>query len=150
MSAEPAAQLASWGERACGLLIDVGLVLAGIIVLGFLGNVSSFFTYLAALWYFGGYGWFQWIGGTRGQTPGQAVMGLKLVGVVSNSPIGGGQALVRWLVAWLLNLCCVGGILDYLWPLWDQRRQTLHDKAVGSIVVTGQPKRSGTDLFTTT
>jgi uncharacterized RDD family membrane protein YckC len=29
----------------------------------------------------------------------------------------------------------VGGLLDLLWPLWDEQRQTLHDKAVGSFVV---------------
>jgi uncharacterized RDD family membrane protein YckC len=143
-----AVPLASWGERAAGLLIDLGLILAGIIVLGLLGNVSAFFIYLIVVWYFAGYGWFQWIGGTRGQTPGQAVMGLKLVRADSQVPIGGPQALIRWLFAWVLNLCCVGGVLDYLWPLWDERNQTLHDKAVGSTVLTGHPRRRGADLFT--
>ena len=28
------------------------------------------------------------------------------------------------------------GIIDLLWPLWDERRQTLHDKAVGCYVIT--------------
>jgi hypothetical protein len=28
-----------------------------------------------------------------------------------------------------------GALLDYLWPLWDGRNQTLHDKVANSIVV---------------
>jgi hypothetical protein len=32
-----------------------------------------------------------------------------------------------WYVIWAL--------LDYLWPLWDGRNQTLHDKVANSIVV---------------
>ena len=28
-----------------------------------------------------------------------------------------------------------GGILDDLWPLWDARKQTLHDKVVSTLVV---------------
>jgi uncharacterized RDD family membrane protein YckC len=27
------------------------------------------------------------------------------------------------------------GLIDVLFPLWDPKRQTLHDKAVGSVVV---------------
>jgi len=27
------------------------------------------------------------------------------------------------------------GILDLLWPLWDQWKQTLHDKVVNSYVI---------------
>jgi uncharacterized RDD family membrane protein YckC len=34
-----------------------------------------------------------------------------------------------------LSFCSLPLLLSYLWPLWDQRNQTLHDKMVGSIVV---------------
>jgi hypothetical protein len=27
------------------------------------------------------------------------------------------------------------GLADVLWPLWDAKRQTLHDKLVGRVVV---------------
>ena len=51
-------------------------------------------------------------------------------------PIGYGKALGRRLLAslfwWLL---LIPGLLDVLWPLWDGRRQTWHDKVVGSVVV---------------
>ncbi len=29
--------------------------------------------------------------------------------------------------------------LDYLWPLWNKRRQALHDKVAGTVVVEGPP-----------
>ena len=29
--------------------------------------------------------------------------------------------------------------LDFLYPVWDQKRQTLHDKVGGSVVLRGQP-----------
>ncbi|MDX6309852.1 MAG: hypothetical protein QOI06_2898 [Nocardioidaceae bacterium] len=35
----------------------------------------------------------------------------------------------------------VVGLLDYLWPLWDNRRQALHDKVAGTVVVEGPRQR---------
>jgi len=32
-------------------------------------------------------------------------------------------------------ICLVISLLDVLWSLWSPRRQTLHDKIVGSLVV---------------
>jgi uncharacterized RDD family membrane protein YckC len=34
------------------------------------------------------------------------------------------------------------GLLDALWPLWDDKKQAIHDKAAATNVVVGrQPKR---------
>ena len=41
----------------------------------------------------------------------------------------------RTLVEVVLALTVIGGILDILWPLWDQQNQTLHDKAAGTVVL---------------
>jgi uncharacterized RDD family membrane protein YckC len=46
-----------------------------------------------------------------------------------------GTAFIRLLVQAGLSLIWIGSILDSLWPLWDERRQTLHDKAVSSYVI---------------
>ena len=47
-----------------------------------------------------------------------------------------GTAFIRLLAQVALNFVpVVGPLLDLLWPLWDERRQTLHDKAVGSYVL---------------
>lgn len=54
---------------------------------------------------------------------------------------GGGElgyvrALVRWAVSiGLFFLFYIPGLVNYLWPLWDEKHQALHDKAAGSVVV---------------
>ena len=41
-----------------------------------------------------------------------------------------------------LSLLSVANLLDVLWPLWDGKKQAIHDKVVGTNVVVGpQPKR---------
>ena len=35
----------------------------------------------------------------------------------------------------LMGLCFIVTILDYLWPLWDDRNQALHDKIVNTLVI---------------
>jgi uncharacterized RDD family membrane protein YckC len=36
-------------------------------------------------------------------------------------------------ILWLMLL--IPGLLDVLWPMWDRKKQTIHDKLVGSVVV---------------
>ena len=33
------------------------------------------------------------------------------------------------------GITIIGGLIDILWPLWDSRSQTLHDKAIGSVLI---------------
>lgn len=77
-----------------------------------------------------------------GQTVGNRVTGIRVVRL-DGSRISGGRAFVReFLVKALLfefvALFATLGIvtvLNYLWPLWDDRRQALHDKIVGTLTV---------------
>lgn len=67
--------------------------------------------------------------GTTGQSIGRRVAKTKLVKIETGAPIGFGLALLRQI--------CHGvefGI-GYLWPLWDEQRQTFADKIVGTLVV---------------
>ncbi|PPK92001.1 putative RDD family membrane protein YckC [Kineococcus xinjiangensis] len=52
------------------------------------------------------------------------------------------ESIRRWMLADMLgNLGWFGAlyqVLDYLWPLWDKRRQALHDKWPGTVVVKRQ------------
>jgi uncharacterized RDD family membrane protein YckC len=34
-----------------------------------------------------------------------------------------------------LSFCSLPLLISYLWPLWDSRNQTLHDKMASTIVV---------------
>ena len=36
-------------------------------------------------------------------------------------------------------------LLDLLYPLWDKKRQTLHDKVGGSVVLRGRASTDGVD-----
>ena len=48
------------------------------------------------------------------------------------------------LVVMLGGLLSIPRLLDYLWPAWDKRSQTLHDKVAGTIVIRdASPRTSG-------
>jgi uncharacterized RDD family membrane protein YckC len=49
-------------------------------------------------------------------------------------PLGYVRAFIRALAP-LMWVLVIPGLLDVLWPLWDRKHQTLHDKLVGSVVV---------------
>jgi uncharacterized RDD family membrane protein YckC len=74
-------------------------------------------------------------GSARGQTVGMMAVGVRVRRDDGLGPIGYGRGLGRALVQLILAYTIVGGLLDDLWPLWDKKNQTLHDKAVGSVVI---------------
>lgn len=81
----------------------------------------------------------------RQATPGKMLVGLKVRLREQPGPITLGTALVRWLTQFgpsLLGIVPVVGtltglyaLLDVLWPLWDDKKQAIHDKAAGTNVV---------------
>lgn len=74
--------------------------------------------------------------GATGKTLGKLAMGIRLVDERTMAPVGGWKGIGRGLVEGLLGfLCSLGSLLDVLWPLWDDKNQTIHDKAVGGVVV---------------
>jgi uncharacterized RDD family membrane protein YckC len=70
----------------------------------------------------------------RGASIGQGVMKLKVIDANGNL-LTFGTAMIRLLAQIGLGLIPLGTVLDLLWPLWDDKRQTLHDKAVNSYVI---------------
>ncbi len=75
-------------------------------------------------------------GGKRGQTIGKRILGIRVCDENTGLPIGYWRALGRLLITWgMWFLLYIPGILDALWPLWDDRNQALHDKVVRSLVV---------------
>lgn len=89
---------------------------------------------------------------TRGATPGKAVLGLSVRQAVRGGTISVGTAFMRVLLplflqvlAWVPGLSLLVFVLnpaDLLWPLRDPRRQALHDKIAGTVVVVGKQPRS--------
>jgi uncharacterized RDD family membrane protein YckC len=76
------------------------------------------------------------IGSRRGQTPGMRALRLRVVDATTGGPITYARALGRALVEYaLLVALVVPWVIDMLFPLWDPRRQTLHDKALTTVVL---------------
>jgi uncharacterized RDD family membrane protein YckC len=69
--------------------------------------------------------------GRTGQSIGKKVMGIRLVEEYTGRPIGAGMAFVRDLAHTLDGFLYLG----YLWPLWDDKRQTFADKILNTVVV---------------
>lgn len=69
--------------------------------------------------------------GRTGQSIGKKVMGIRLVDEHTGQPIGAGMAFVRDLAHTLDGFAYIG----YLWPLWDDKRQTFADKILNTVVV---------------
>ena len=75
------------------------------------------------------------IGGTRGATVGMRAVGIRCVRDTTFDQVGMGKSFLRLLVTWLLQIIWIGSMIDDLFPLWDPKRQTLHDKAVETVVL---------------
>jgi uncharacterized RDD family membrane protein YckC len=122
-------QPASFWRRFGGALID-GLVVGVVngILRALFGNAGEGLGLLVSL------GYFTYFHGKTGQTPGNAVLGIKVVDVRDRpgQPIGYGRAALRWLVSLVSALVF---LLGYLWMIWDSNKQTWHDKAAGSVPV---------------
>jgi uncharacterized RDD family membrane protein YckC len=81
-------------------------------------------------------------GGQRGQTVGMMAVGVRVVRDGTHDIVGYGRAFGRALVEQVFRLLGsatiilgVVWLLDMLWPLWDKKRQTLHDKIAKTVVL---------------
>jgi uncharacterized RDD family membrane protein YckC len=137
-------EYASWGRRAVAYLLDA-LVVVGIIFVVALaialvgsavGDNAAFLVVSVVLiiglpvFYFVYY-----VGNERGQTYGRRALGIQVRSSDTGGPVGYGRAFGRYAITFLFGIFTFPLIIDYLWPLWDSRNQTLHDKAASTIVV---------------
>ena len=130
--------LAAWGQRLGAIVIDeififVVTICAEIVVGlrhefgGALLSLAMAAAYYAVL-----------NGSEMGQTFGKRALGIQVRDAASGGPIGADRAGLRYIVVGLFRIIPFFGLftlLDGLWPLWDPRRQALHDKIAGSVVV---------------
>jgi uncharacterized RDD family membrane protein YckC len=71
-------------------------------------------------------------GSASGQTVGKRLLNIRVVALGNGQSIGFVRAAMRNLVAYLVSVIF---LLGYLWMLWDEEKQTWHDKVVSSVVV---------------
>jgi len=75
------------------------------------------------------------IGSQRGQTVGMMAVGAKAVRDETYDRVGYAKAFWRSVLQFVMGLTLILGVLDLFWPLWDKKVQTLHDKAVATVVL---------------
>jgi uncharacterized RDD family membrane protein YckC len=136
-------QLANWLQRVGAFLIDwVIAAIPALIAVAIVGQTSDSGSasggavLIASLLYLVSAGvhiYNRWImQGRTGQSWGKQALSLKLLRMDNGQPIGGGMAFVRDIAHILDGLPCYIG---YLWPIWDNRRQTFADKIVQTVVI---------------
>ena len=136
--------LADWDRRASAWLLDVlivwgtGLVIAFVLALVSGGDAEAagygaalVIRFLAAPLYSAFFH-----AGPRGQTLGKRAAGIRVRREDGAERLGLGRSFGRsYMTTLFWAALSIPAILDGLWPLWDKRRQTWHDKVAGTLVV---------------
>jgi uncharacterized RDD family membrane protein YckC len=136
--AAPTYDYAGWWVRVGAYLIDALLLFVGLVIVALIGGAisSTLGVILVIVWlavYILGY-WVYYEGSESGQTLGKRAVGIR-VRDAGGGRASYGQAFGRNIVARVIGFIPLVGLIDVLWPLWDDRKQCLHDKAASTIVV---------------
>ncbi len=146
-AAEP--HYAGWGQRLRAWLLDILIVYGVLIVLALVlyaiigpdndpstddsaayGAIAGIAGFVIMPFYFGL---------LQGRQPGQSV-GKRKIGIAVRRAetfdrLGYRRSFTRSLVTLAFWLLPPTWLLDYLWSIWDRRRQALHDKVAASVVI---------------
>ena len=125
--------LASWGTRALGFIIDF----APVWILALLTFRSTFISSLIAVGNIAYFVYMGYLDGLTGQTPGKAIMGIRVVNQ-QGELIGSGAGIGRKFAHIVDSIVCG---LGYLLPIVDSKRQTIADKIMTTFVVEGIEKK---------
>jgi uncharacterized RDD family membrane protein YckC len=135
------APLADWGTRALGFLIDY----APVLIVDIVFYRVTFISWLLGLASIAYWAYLGHLDGQYGQTPGKAMMGLKVVNQ-QGELIGSGAGIGRKFLHILDSIIC---LLGWLLPIVDAKRQTIADKVMTTYVVSGMERKSfAVDLWT--
>jgi len=129
--------LASWSRRSLALVLDHVILLPLILLIG-LASVPAAVLSAPVL----AVGYFTLAhGGRSGRSVGERVCGIAVRSDPHRTHVARratyGQAFGRAVMLYVFGaLSSMGiGAINFLWPLWDVKRQTWHDKVAGTIVV---------------
>jgi uncharacterized RDD family membrane protein YckC len=125
------------GAYLVDALIGAAIGAVGWLLYAILGTVSDalgvFFLVLGYIASIGFQIWNYVRQGNTGQTIGKGVLNIRLVRLDGVEPPGVGLSIGRWFLHIVDALPCY---LGFLWPLWDDKRQTFSDKILNTVVVT--------------
>ena len=130
------------GPRA-GFWARLGAFIIDLIVVGILGFVLIIAGVVADSGGLIAIGYLVWLalfvayeiyfhGSASGQTLGKRAVGIRVVDFATGGPIGYGRATLRMVGRIISGTFCY---LGYLWMLWDNEKQTWHDKMANDVVV---------------
>jgi uncharacterized RDD family membrane protein YckC len=129
---------ASWGSRVGAYLLDVLIIAVPLIVAIAVAAAADLWTIVVIAYvatFVVPFVYFTYYHGSSGQTPGKRALGIRVASDQTGDAIGSGRAFGRYAITFVFGFFFLPLLLDYLWPLWDSKNQTLHDKVVGSVVV---------------
>lgn len=115
-------ELATYPQRVIAFLLDIVLIPLTLVI-GYI------------IW------WLIVLG--RAQTPGKQIVGIQVV-KDTGEPVGWGYMFLREFVikgllgGFLSSFAGIYFVVDHIWPLFDDDKQTIHDKMVSTLVVKKQ------------
>ncbi|HET8643160.1 MAG TPA: RDD family protein [Pseudonocardiaceae bacterium] len=146
-----AGQYADMGKRFLARLIDLIILFVVFLVLFFVMTAVAgtdtadgrFVLTGGAFWLYQVLTWLIWLGyevgmiAARGATIGKQLIGVKVVRAADGQVPGGSPAFLRWLIPFIGSFFCIGGLLVYVSPFFDNtgRRQGWHDKVAKTVVI---------------
>jgi uncharacterized RDD family membrane protein YckC len=138
-------ELAGWWRRVGATVVDNLALFAVFLLLALiLRSTLAFILFeLVTIGYF-----IRLFSLERGQTLGNRAAGTQVRNAATGGALSVQQAAYRWAgqflpslvvglsgVRVLAVLALIYGLVDYLFPLWDSRNQTIHDKLANTVVV---------------
>ncbi len=128
-------------QRFAAALVDGLIISVGTTTISFSANLvtggnqtakfmSSIFTSILSLSLT--YGYYVYFTGKTGQTLGKKMLHIKVITTNGEIP-GYGTAAIRETIGKFISSIALS--LGYLWMLWDEKKQTWHDKIANTLVV---------------
>jgi uncharacterized RDD family membrane protein YckC len=132
---------ASWGSRAGAYLLDIVIIMIFFaIFFGLVGVVfgtddeimlAAYIPYFIVLFiYYAGLE----SGGKQG-TWGKQIVGLKVVDSVTQLPVSFGQSSGRLISRIIISVIPLIGLINYLSPLWTEKKQAWHDQMASCVII---------------
>jgi uncharacterized RDD family membrane protein YckC len=78
-------------------------------------------------------GYYIYFIGKNGQTPGKKVFNIKVINSDTGLPPGYLNAFLREIIGKMVSAFLFG--LGFIWMIWDDKKQTWHDKIANTIVI---------------